>query len=59
MGGWVKKGKGLSQEKKILIDTDNGMVITREKEGLGEIEEGKEGTRGDDLTQDDDHTIYR
>ena len=49
LGGWVKKGKGLSQEKKILIDTDNGMVITREKEGLGEIEEGKEGTRGDDL----------
>ena len=26
-GGWVKKGEGLI--KKTLIDTDNGVVITR------------------------------
>ena len=38
-----EKREGMKQTNKNLIATENNMVITRGKEVLGEIEEGKGG----------------
>ena len=42
-----EKGGRIRRKKTHLIDTDNSMVITREKEKWAEVEEDKVGTNGD------------
>ena len=42
---WDIKLKAIDDEenKQILIDTDNSLMVTREKGGKGEIDKGKRG----------------
>ena len=48
IGGWVRKVKGLSKEKKErLMDTDNSLVITRGKGDYGRGRRGYGKTHGD------------
>ena len=44
LGDWRKQTK---QNKTKLIDINNNMVITRGKEGWGEVEDSKGGVNGD------------
>ena len=58
-----EKSEGIKQKKKILIKTNNSIVITREKEGWEEAEECKWGINGDrrkfELGWSTHNTIYR
>ena len=61
--GLSEKSEGIKQKKKILIKTNNSIVITREKEGWEEAEECKWGINGDrrkfELGWSTHNTIYR
>ena len=47
----MKEGEGIKQKNKNkdkkLIDTENSIVITREKGEIGEVEDSKGGINGD------------
>ena len=50
-GGWVKNMKGLRKKQNNLIDTDNSIMITREKGNWEEVKVGVGGWFGKgDLT---------
>ena len=53
-----KKGEGI-KKKKNPVDTDNSVVIAREKGGQGEVKEGKgETVMEGDLNWGGEHTIH-
>ena len=61
--GLGEKGEGIKQKTQKLIDSDNSVVITREKERWGEVKEGTGKINGDgrglDLGWWTHNTIYR